>query len=283
MNGERRMRLTGRYMDPPGEAQRDCLIAARIANSMERTLREAGDAKYADQFYARLRAMGTNGFQEPAVEHYLEPLATRTPLKEHVRTAARVIAVSRVGFDKAKTAGRESAPFELRYRNGGGAETLRADAVVDASGTWSTPNPAGINGIEAIGEVAHAGRIAYGMPDVLAERLRYAGKVVAVVGAGHSAVGTILDLVKLKDADPETQVIWLLRGERPEKPPARAAFGGHRSGQPQGRLQGAQGDHQGGRRAPAAGRGPGRHGDCRAARNRSGERLPGPPALTTGE
>jgi len=95
MNGERRMRLTERYMDPPGESVPDCLIAARIANNMERVLRELGDAKYADQFkgfdwkteedafmdgyakhekggqfvtYARLRAMGTNGFQEPAVD-----------------------------------------------------------------------------------------------------------------------------------------------------------------------------------------------------------------------
>ena len=50
MNGERRMRLTERYMDPPGQAMPDCLIAARIANHMERALREQGKAKYADQF-----------------------------------------------------------------------------------------------------------------------------------------------------------------------------------------------------------------------------------------
>jgi anaerobic selenocysteine-containing dehydrogenase len=95
MNGERRMRLTERYMDPPGQAMPDCLIAARIANNMERVLREQGKAQYADQFkgfdwkteedafmdgyhghekggqfvtYERLRAMGTNGFQEPAVD-----------------------------------------------------------------------------------------------------------------------------------------------------------------------------------------------------------------------
>ncbi|MGL4728113.1 MAG: arsenate reductase (azurin) large subunit, partial [Bosea sp. (in: a-proteobacteria)] len=93
MNGERRMRLVERYMDPPGQAMPDCLIAARIANQMERVLREMGDAAYADKFkgfdwkteedafmdgyhrnekggahvtYARLKAMGTNGFQEPA-------------------------------------------------------------------------------------------------------------------------------------------------------------------------------------------------------------------------
>ena len=93
MNGERRMRLTERYMDPPGQAMPDCLIAARIANNMERVFREMGKADIADQFkgfdwkteedafmdgyhghekggefvtYDRLRAMGTNGFQEPA-------------------------------------------------------------------------------------------------------------------------------------------------------------------------------------------------------------------------
>jgi arsenite oxidase large subunit len=100
MNGERRMRLTERYMDPPGQAMADCLIAARIANHMEKVLREQGKANYADQFkgfdwkteedafmdgyhnhekggefvtYARLRAMGTNGFQEPAVGYQPGP------------------------------------------------------------------------------------------------------------------------------------------------------------------------------------------------------------------
>ena len=95
MNGERRMRLTERYMDPPGQSMPDCLIAARIANHMERVLREQGKTQQADAFkgfdwkteedafmdgyakhekggefvtYARLKAMGTNGFQEPAVD-----------------------------------------------------------------------------------------------------------------------------------------------------------------------------------------------------------------------
>lgn len=31
MNGERRMRLSERFMDPPGSAMPDCLIAAAIA------------------------------------------------------------------------------------------------------------------------------------------------------------------------------------------------------------------------------------------------------------
>ena len=96
MNGERRLRLTERYMDPPGQAMPDCLIAARIANNMERVFREMGKGDVADKFkgfdwkteedafmdgyhghekggefvtYERLRAMGTNGVQEPATAY----------------------------------------------------------------------------------------------------------------------------------------------------------------------------------------------------------------------
>jgi hypothetical protein len=64
--------------------------------------------------------------------------------------------------------------------------------------------------------------IAYGMPDVLGKhRARYAGKTVAVLGAGHSAIGTLTDLAKLAAQSPDTKPIWLLRGNGPAK-----AFGG---------------------------------------------------------
>jgi hypothetical protein len=159
------------------------------------------------------------------LDQYLTPLATRTPLRETIRTSSRVSAISRVGFDKAKTKGREQAPFEVRYQNGKGPEVLRADAVIDTSGTWFSPNPAGGNGLPAIGENECAKRVAYGMPDVRGDgRSRYAGKTVAVLGAGHSAVGTLIDLVHLADEVPGTQPVWLLRGADPAK-----AFGGGRN------------------------------------------------------
>ncbi len=89
MNGERRMRLVEKYMDGPGAAKPDCLIAAGLAQHLERVLREDGRGDYADQFrgydwqneedafmdgyngahpdvtYERLRAMGNDGVQEP--------------------------------------------------------------------------------------------------------------------------------------------------------------------------------------------------------------------------
>jgi hypothetical protein len=156
------------------------------------------------------------------LEQYLVPLAMRTPLADVIRTSSRVTAIGRVGFDKAKTKGRENAPFEIRYQNGKGPETLRADAIIDTSGTWSAPNPAGANGLPAIGEREFAGRIAYAMPDIRGTaRDRYAGKTVAVLGAGHSAIGMLTELAHLRDDAAGTEVVWLLRGTDPSK-----AFGG---------------------------------------------------------
>jgi hypothetical protein len=177
---------------------------------------------------AAARLLGATGWNSPPpgqyptgaelLAQYLTPLATRTALKDHIRTAAKVTSVGRVGFDKVKTKGRDTAPFEVRYRNGKGPEVVRADAVIDATGTWRSPNPAGAGGIAALGEEENGARIAYGMPDVMgAGRARYAGKTVAVLGAGHSAIGTLLDLVRLKALAPQTSVIWLLRGDDPAK------------------------------------------------------------------
>jgi thioredoxin reductase len=156
------------------------------------------------------------------VERYLEPLAERTALKKHIKLSSRVTAIGRAGFDKMKSNGRAFEPFTIRYKNGKGPEQLQADAVIDASGTWFSPSPAGVDGLPALGEEDLGKYIAYGMPDVLGvERNRYAGKVVAVLGAGHSAVGTLIDLARLKDQVPATEIVWLLRGEQPQK-----AFGG---------------------------------------------------------
>jgi hypothetical protein len=73
-----------------------------------------------------------------------------------------------------------------------------------------------------VGEKQAAQKIAYGMPDVLGrDRDRYAGKTVAVLGAGHSAIGTLIDLVALAKQAPGAEVIWVMRGNNPAK-----AFGG---------------------------------------------------------
>jgi thioredoxin reductase len=181
---------------------------------------------------AAARLLATTGWNSPEpdlyptgaelLERYLQPLATKTILATHIHTSSRVTDISRAGFDKLKTKGREAAPFEIRYQNGHGPKMVRADAVIDASGTWHSPNPAGANGLQAVGEKQAADKIAYGMPDVLGkDRAQYAGRTVAVLGAGHSAIGTLTDLARLATQAPGTRPIWLLRGNDPAK-----AFGG---------------------------------------------------------
>jgi hypothetical protein len=94
----------------------------------------------------------------------------------------------------------------------GAPRQLRARAVIDATGTWSLPNPIGSNGLPALGEEAHADRIFYGIPDVLgAHRARYVGKRTLVVGSGHSAANALLGLAELAAAEPATKLVWAVR------------------------------------------------------------------------
>jgi thioredoxin reductase len=182
--------------------------------------------KAAERLLATMGWNAPSGCEYPTggelVAQYLAPLATRTPLRDRIRTRSLVTSVGRAGFDKVKTKGRAAAPFEVRYENGTGPESLRADAVIDATGTWLAPNPAGADGRPVLGEREVQDRLAYGMPDVLGrDRDRYAGRTVAVLGAGHSAVGTLIDLSRLRDEAPTTAIVWLLRSDTPEK-----SFGG---------------------------------------------------------
>ena len=148
------------------------------------------------------------------IERYIEPLGTQTALKQYIKLSARVTAISRVDFDKLKTEGREKAKFEIRYTQDNKQRVVLADAVIDISGTWFTPNPAGSNGLPAFGEPEAAEHISYIMPDVLGKkREQLSNKRVAVLGGGHSAVGTILDLITLKEDAPDTDITWLVRGE----------------------------------------------------------------------
>lgn len=152
------------------------------------------------------------------VDQYLEPLGAI--LGDRVRFGHRVIAITRQDRDKVVTEGRADSPFLVRVQTAEGVVELTADHVIDASGTWMTPNPMGAAGLPAMGEdnVEH---IRYGMPDVLGrDRSRYTSKRVLVVGAGHSAANVLLDLAELALEEPETVPMWALR-----RPDASKAFG----------------------------------------------------------
>lgn len=166
------------------------------------------------------------------VADYLQPLANLPALKPNIQYGARVTALTRLGVDRLRTAGREDTPFLIRLDSG---EDLLARAVVDASGTWGTPNLLGASGIPAHGETSAARRIEHALPDVLsADRDRFAGQHTLVVGAGHSAANTLLALADLATHVPGTTLSWAIRatspartygGEAADALPARGAIG----------------------------------------------------------
>lgn len=170
-------------------------------------------------------------------EQYLGPLAD--VLGERVRTGARVSGVSRAGRDRVVDADRQAQPFVVHVTHADGREErLFARAVIDASGTWATPGPAGGSGLPALGERTAADRITYRVPDLRdpAVRARYAGKRTAVIGSGASAFTALAHLADLATSDDGTgtKAVWILRrgisgstfgGGEADRLPARGALG----------------------------------------------------------
>ena len=146
------------------------------------------------------------------VRLYLEPLARTPELTAVIETDAGVTAISRQGLDKVVSHGREKRPFVLVVTSPKGDRRDLAKAVIDASGTWTTPNPLGASGLSAVGEEEFRDRIAYGIPDILGRhRHVYAGRKTLVVGSGHSAANAVLDLARLTETDPFTSFLWTTR------------------------------------------------------------------------
>ena len=143
---------------------------------------------------------------------YFLPLAELPSIKPHVHLNSKVLSIGRKNLDKVKTFGREELPFVVQVLEGKEVNQYEAKAVIDSSGTWNSPNPIGSGGTFAVGENDYSAHINYGIPDILnVHESRYKNKSVAVVGSGHSAINTILELDKLKDKFPDTEIHWILR------------------------------------------------------------------------
>lgn len=190
---------------------------------------------------ASVRLLEAHGWRTPRptalpygrelVEQYLIPLAETPALAGRIQFGRRVAGISRGSRDKTHSS-RRGAPFVVRTEGAEGPEDLYARAVVDASGTWRSPNPAGASGLPALGEedAAVAPFLLGPLPDVFgAERHRTAEKHVLVTGGGHSAANTLLNLVALRREAPGTRITWAIRGGGPE----RAYGGGDADGLPE--------------------------------------------------
>lgn len=170
------------------------------------------------------------------VDRYMTPFAELDTMQGRIQLNSRVVGVSRQHTDKMKDANRSQQSFILHIETADGdMHIVNAKAVIDASGTWSNPNPIGAHGIAASGENKNRDAITYGIPDIKDKDAdTYANQRVMVVGSGHSAINAILDLASLQETYPDTEIYWAMRsvnlaqvygGGDDDQLPARGALG----------------------------------------------------------
>lgn len=160
------------------------------------------------------------------LSHYLQPLAEVPQIQHNLQLNSKVLAVSRSGYDLMKTNKRSQSPFLLRISNKDGEHDVLASAVIDASGTYLTPNWIGSNGLPALNEHMLKKQITYGVPNILGNaRQRYANRRVLVVGSGHSALNALNDLATLTHSEPNTKALWAIRSTSPAYSPNKGGCG----------------------------------------------------------
>ena len=165
------------------------------------------------------RYQGTAPYGTELVEQYLAPLAALDSIASRIHTGVTVDAVTRQGMDRTRSTGRAGTPFALRVTDADGSVSeVTARAVIDASGTYRTTNSLGSNGLDPLGIEAVADHVTHALPDVLGvDRARFAGRHVTVVGAGHSAANTLINLSTLIQTSPDTTVTWVIRNKSAER------------------------------------------------------------------
>ena len=153
------------------------------------------------------------------VDRYLRPLAAA--LGGRVRYGTRVTGVSRKGRDRLVDAGREEQPFTVHVAGPGGAEErLEARAVIDASGTWRLPNPAGADGLPALGRAGGGRR--HPLPDPGLRRARAVRRQAHGCGGGRALGGHRGDRPGPRRAGPPGHPGHLGAAPRPRAPPSAA-------------------------------------------------------------
>ena len=127
-------------------------------------------------------------------------------------TAPASSAVTRLGLDRVRTAGREDTPFLVRLADG---DDILARAVIDASGTWATPNVLGASGLPAHGEDRRGRRTSSTPCPTCSARTATASPASA---PSSSAPATppptrCSSLAELAEQAPGTPVTWAIRAD----------------------------------------------------------------------
>jgi len=128
------------------------------------------------------------------VERFLSKLATIIP-QENLLLKSKV---SKVLYQPT------SKTFDINYEKNGKIYHLSGDIVIDASGTWGNFNRLVKH------QNKYANHIYSGIPDATFIADMPKNAKIAVVGSGHSAMNSIIELTTRPDA----QLIWLIRDKQ---------------------------------------------------------------------
>ncbi len=154
------------------------------------------------------------------VDRVLEPLTQLPQMQGNIRCGVRVRHLGRQSLLKHEEIGtgkRSEMPFQLLLEDLEGHQWSEvADILFDCTGN-TQPNSLGSGGIPAPGEEHARERIRHEIPDFRQEKSAFSGHSVLLVGAGHSAQTALLGLADLAEADPETRIVWVLRGKPPQR------------------------------------------------------------------
>lgn len=202
-----------------------CLEAHEVGHSIERwsevRLFSPWELDVSPRGRAHLEAAGRpipTGDEPPTgreyLDRYLLPLAHLPELAPRVHTGVRAVGVGRRGLLKTDAIGkpdRRRPPFQIlweRPETGEEGSTI-APTVIDATGVYETPSPAGSGGLWAPGERALGERVTRWIPT--ARQLdALAGRRVLIVGGGYSAATAV---VALAERDDRGAITWCYRSE----------------------------------------------------------------------
>ncbi|HVF78740.1 MAG TPA: NAD(P)-binding protein [Solirubrobacteraceae bacterium] len=153
-------------------------------------------------------------------DELLEPVAALPALRGRIRLNTRVLAVGREGLLKHEAVGeqrRAEAPLRLLVAGPDGEEAIvHADVVIDATGTYGTPNRLGDGGIDAVNERLFDDRVERYLPAFEAQPGAWAGRTILLTGAGHSAQTAARRLAEFACHAPGTRVVWAIRNPAPD-------------------------------------------------------------------
>lgn len=156
------------------------------------------------------------------VSSYLKPLSQLPELSKKIFLGTHVIQIGKEDLSKNKYIAenrRLDHPFRILIAQGNSKFIHHTQAVIDASGVYSSPQFMGSGNIPALGELEAKKEIKTHIhsriPDILGvDRLRFANRKILLVGSGHSAATSLKALQKLAQKTSQTKVLWLSRSRQ---------------------------------------------------------------------